>query len=206
MAIACIALMIERKEAVFFVEFLVWVLFAFLLLKKKKSKEVLSDNVKETQKLTAYIETNNMIYRADGQKISEAEIPYLQQVSHECAKAKMLVPQHIKHIQESYQIMYDTADPDILCSRYKYTKGIVEELQYFFQQGYYTDAENLEKYKGLISDSNYEKLIIQCFTKYMNKANAELKTASGIEKRKQKFLDYIRANVDVQILMNLSIF
>lgn len=206
MAVISVILLIDTHNLVFIVETLLWVFFATLLFKKKKIKDSINSIELSEQNASSYIETNTMIYRSDGQEITESEIPYLQQIDREKARAKMLMPQHIRHIQESYQIMYDTDNPDTLCSRYKYTKGIVEELQYFFQQGYYTDVNNLEKYKELISDSNYKKLIVQCFTKYMNKANTELKTVSRIEKRKQKFLDYIRENVDVQILMNLSIF
>lgn len=198
------ALLIDTQNMMFIVEISLLVFFAFLLFRKKKGNTAeLSEPV---EKADGYVETDSTVYRADGQRISASEIPYLQQLDRERIRAKMAIPQHIWHIQESYQIMYDTADAETLCSRYKFAKGKVEELQHFFEQGFYSDAENLEKYQGLVSDANYEKLIVQCFARYMNKAHAELKTAFGIEKRKQRFLNYIRENVDVQIMMNLSIF
>lgn len=153
-----------------------------------------------------YIESNNIIMHTNKQPITDEEIPYLIKVGYDATNAKMQISTLVKKVQESHQIMYNTTSPETLCSRYNYAKNIVNELQYFYQQGFYNNIEVLEKCKEFVSDRNYCKLIIQCYNKYMQKAYAELKTANGIEKRRQKFLNYIKQNVNTQILLNLSIF
>lgn len=177
---------------------MVWLLLFFLLFRKKKDKT--------TEPMNSYVETDNMVYRTDAKPITDAETIYLQQVGIEEARAKMLTPQHIRHIQESYKIMYDTSDPETLCSRYKYALNLVKELRYFTTKGWYNDHTKLSELENLFSDDNYCKIIQHSYIQYMEKAKSELKTESGIEKRKQRFLDYIRQNVDTQILMKLSIF
>lgn len=75
----------------------------------------------------------------------------------------------------------------------------------FYEQSYYNDSESLEKYKNMVSDTNYCRLIQQCYDRYIQKASSELKTESGIQKRKIKFRDYIRENVDIQIYQYLQL-
>ncbi len=202
MAVACSFLLFTNYHPAIIAELIMWLIFSFLLFRKKKDKAA--------EPVNSYIETDNMVYRTNAKPITDAETIYLQQTSLEETKektrAKMLIPQHIRHIQESYKIMYDTADPETLCSRYKYALNLVQELKYFATKGWYNDPVKLNELENLFSNDNYCKIIQHSYMQYMEKAKSELKTETGIEKRKQKFLDYVRQNVDTQILMRLSIF
>lgn len=173
------------------------------IYKKFTSKEIKNElnEIPEPVLTPTYIETDHTIHKVDGTVITDKEIPYLQNIGQEETRARWMIPQHIRLIQESYKIMYETADPSTLCSRYNYILPIIEELQYFAKQGYYTDSETLEKFSSMVSKENYQKLIMRCFDRYMQKAHSELKTQTGIEKRKQKFIDFISSNVDPNILI-----
>lgn len=86
MAITCVGLLISRREWVFVVETVMWSFLAFLLFRKKRITKTEPHELSEPViKTDGYVETDTMIYRADGQKISESEIPYLMQVGYEQA-------------------------------------------------------------------------------------------------------------------------
>lgn len=104
------------------------------------SKKQEADAIKNTQNINNvsqtsysgqsidYIETPEIIFRADGKPITDKETPYLQQISYNKAYAQTCIPQHIIHLNESYKLMCETVNPETLCTRYQYIKGIVNEL------------------------------------------------------------------------------
>lgn len=116
-------------------------IIAFLLLRHPKKTEVntttlqsdnsvsdseieplgtVSENVLENHS-TSYIETENMIYKTDNSKISDEEVLYLRKISQEKATAQWKTPQLVRLINESYQIMFSTDNPETLCDRYKFS-------------------------------------------------------------------------------------
>lgn len=152
----------------------------------------------------AYIKTDNTIYKANGEKITDEEIPYLIQITREEAIAKWETPDIIRCIQESYQLMYDTDNPETLCNRYKFASPKVKKLTHFYNQGWYTDADKFDQYTKMFSDETYLKLIFRCYQKYLIKAKRELKTSSGISKRIARFWGIIQANVSPEIYLQLK--
>ena len=213
MSIVCISLLGSAQPMwPMIAESVMWVVFAILLFRKKKPRaEQTESSVKPTQipdtELNLnYVEDDTIIMRSDGKPITDSEIPYLVQVGREQATAKMRIPTLITQVQESYKIMYDTIDPETLCSRFSFASKALDELRYYDTQSLYPSTPSIDKLNELLSDDNYVKLIQRSFMRYMEKAKSELKTASGIEKRKQKYLNYIRNNVDAKILRQLKIF
>lgn len=114
--------------------------------------------------------------------------------------AKMKIPELIRLIDESYQIMQNTDNPETLCSRYNFACDNIEELKYYCNQGFcnYSDIDCI----ALFSDENVCYLITQCFRKYKFKAINDLKTNKGIQKRIDKFWDIINNNVNTEIYSN----
>lgn len=71
--------------------------------KKKKSATVLSDNIPKSEPTgPQYIKDGNVIYRTDGKKITDAEVPYLMQLSYEKAlvQSKQSKPVRTAHEQQ----------------------------------------------------------------------------------------------------------
>ena len=191
----------EDLKIPFIVEAVIFCLIGFLLLRKpKESGQV--HNV--TEPTDTYTEDDNVIVHTDGSVITKDEIPYLVSLGLESTRTNMTISTNIRIIQESYTLMRTTTNPETLCSRYKLCLSKLEELQYYANQG--VNVPNLDVLIQSLSNENYCSLIRQCYQSYMDKAKMELKTEAWINKRKQKFLDYIRQNVDVNILMKLSIF
>ena len=156
----------------------------------------LGTRLSETQP-TTYIETENAIYRADGESISDEEVPYLIQIRQEKATAKWKIPELERQIKESYQLMRTTNNPETLCSRYKFIVEKINELAYFEQKGLF-DKDSFAQYNALITEHNYYNLILACYTKYVNKARSELTTEKGVNNRINKFLKIIRQNVSAE--------
>lgn len=152
----------------------------------------------------AYIKTDNTIYKANGEKITDEEIPYLIQITREEAIAKWETPDIIRCIQESYQLMYNTDNPETLCNRYKFVSPKVKKLTHFYNQGWYTDADKFNQYTEMFSDENYLKLILRCYQKYIVKAKRELKTSNGISKRIARFWGTIQVNVSPEMYLQLK--
>lgn len=209
MAVGCVIVFIAyvRHPAVV-AELLMWVGIFALLNKKKRHEELTNEVPEEQNQVTAYIENTNTIYHTDNTFIAESEILYLQQLGREQAKAKMRISQLNHLIQESYRIMYTTNNPKTLCSRYDEIVLYMQEIKRYIDDGL-ADADasiSFNKNSALVSDDNYCLLIQQCFKRYMQKAQTELKTNTGIEKRRQRFFDFLHSNVDIKIIMRLSIF
>ncbi len=74
-----IAVMEEAVRVPMVVLAALFLLFAFLLFRKKKEKvEVIAaDIVEVVEPVDAYIEADGIVYRTDGQPISDREVPYL---------------------------------------------------------------------------------------------------------------------------------
>lgn len=143
----------------------------------------------------SYIETENAIYRTDGEPISDKEVPYLVQIGQEKAFAQWKIPELERLIKESYQLMCVTNNPETLCSRYKFIVEKINELAYFEQNGAF-NKDSFIQYTILVTEDNYCKLISACYTKYVNKAHSELTTQKGINNRIDKFWKIIRQNVN----------
>lgn len=109
----------------------------------------------------------------------------------------------IRVIQESYQIISETENPETLCSRYEFALSKVEELSLYYRQNLYTDSATLNQCTEMYSVENYAKLITQCYYKYLDKARRELKTQKGIEKRIDKYWNIIQNNVDTNLYLQL---
>lgn len=172
---------------------------AFLLLKKPKKIAVSSENSSESYPdLTAsYTDSENMVAELN------SESSRLVQPTHEEITVRWKIPNIIRLIQESYQIMYETDNPETLCSRYKFASSKAEELNYYYRQGWYTDITKINQYTEMLSDENYSRLIFRCYQKYVNKANQELKTKKGVDKRIDKFWSIIQNNVDTEMYIRL---
>ncbi len=172
---------------------------AFLLLKKPKKIATLSENHSESYPdLTAsYMGSENTVAE------SNSESSRLVQPTREEIAAKCRTPDLIRLIQESYQIMYETDNPETLCSRYKFASSKAEELNYYYRQGWYADISKINQYAEMLCDENYSKLIFRCYQKYVNKANQELKTKKGVDKRIDKFWSIIQSNVDTEMYIHL---
>lgn len=108
---------------------------SFLLLKNDSSKKkvknsdaICSDKPQERDysKQTEYVQDGNVIYRADGKKISDEEVPYLMQVGYENALAE-----------------------DKNSSNPKFHRSFKEEeLSYSFENKYYNEiAKRIEKFE-----------------------------------------------------------
>ncbi len=117
---------------------------------------------------------------------------------YEEALARCRIPDLARLIEESYQIMIDTNNPETLCSRYKFIADKVNELSIFHQQGLLTQ-NTFSQYQALITDENYYDLILKCYQKYIEKARSELKTKKGIDSRTSKFLQIIQENASADI-------
>lgn len=151
-----------------------------------------------------YVKTDNMIYKTNGKEITDEEVSYLIQITHDEAIAKWKTPDIIRCIQESYQLMYNTDNPETLCNRYKFASPKVKELSHFYNQGWYTDTDKFNQYTEMFSDENYFKLILRCYQKYIVKAKRELKTSNGVSKRIARFWNIIHANVNSEIYLRLK--
>ena len=110
-------------------------ILSFLLLKndssKKKAKNsdaICADKPQERDysKQTEYVQDGNVIYRADGKKISDEEVPYLMQVGYENALAEEK----------------NSSNP-------KFHRSFKEdELSYSFANKYYNEiAKRIEKFE-----------------------------------------------------------
>ena len=122
---------------------------------------------------------------------------------YEEALARHRIPDLARLIEESYQIMVDTNNPETLCSRHKFITEKVNELSVFQQQGLLTQ-NTFSRYHILVSDENYYDLILKCYQKYMEKARSELKTKKGIDSRASIFLQIIRENTSADIYSKIS--
>lgn len=98
----------ERPVAPFIIITVIFGYLTFLLFKPKKRQQVSS--IPETISLTEqneppieYVETGNMIYRVDGQAISDEEVPYLIQVGYEKALNK---PNKLNDLSESEKFFF----------------------------------------------------------------------------------------------------
>ena len=183
--------------AAFFFFFLFGTITFLLLLHSKKYKA----SVEQT---TSFIKTKN-VDKTDNSKITDMEISNSSHVHppHEEITAKWKAPQIIHHIQESYQIMFNTDNPETLCDRYKFAIKGYEELLYYKDQKYFNDNTTIDFFHTLLSTENYLKLIYQCYQKYKSKAQCELKTQNGINNRINKFWKIIQDNVDTNIYSEL---
>lgn len=148
----------------------------------------------QQKKEVSYINDGSMIFRTDGKKISDEEVPYLIQLGRGQASANLQIPDLTRIITESYQIMRTTDNPETLCSRYKVIIKKVNELATLEQQGLF-DTNTFNHYNTLISDDNFYNLILSCYQKYASKAHSELKTQNGINNRINKFWKIICNNV-----------
>lgn len=192
---------------------------------KNSTKNEVTNSTTDAFTMT-YVEDQNMIYRADGKPISDEEVPYLieitkQQALERCKQtpsprfrqstreelaAKWKAPQIIRCIQESYQIMLETDNPQTLCDRYKFSMTNFEELLYYVKQGYFDNKVTIDAFREKLSSENYSILICQCYQKYKNKAYRELKTQNGINNRINKFWKIIQDNVDENTYLELRKF
>lgn len=109
-------------------------------------------------------------------------------------KEKWKIQELTRVITDSYQIIYNTDNPETLCNRFKFIVEKVNELESFEQQGL-LDKNTFNKYKTLISDDNLLNLIRACYHKYAAKAQSELKTQTGVDNRINKFWYIIQNNV-----------
>lgn len=163
--------------------FIIW----FINHKSKKNRTLIVESVPAT-------ESSNVIYCTDDKCIADEEVSYLIENGQSIAMANWKVPNLIRQITESYQIICKTNNPEILCSRYNFIVEKINELTVFEQQGL-LDKNTFNQYKALITDDNHYKLILSCYNKYKTKAHSELKTQNGINKRINKFWEVIRNNV-----------
>lgn len=153
------------------------------------------------EQIDGYIKTDNTIHRTDGKPITDEQIPYLIQVSHEKATAKMKIPQLVQLINESYLIMCNTDNPETLCNRYKFACTKMQELKYYYNQGF-CNEKDIDCCK-LLYTTNFCKLISSCYQKYATKARTELKTQKGVQNRINKFWTVIQNNVDTNVYLEL---
>ncbi|MCI9141872.1 MAG: hypothetical protein HFH87_04510 [Lachnospiraceae bacterium] len=174
--------------------------------KKRRNKDIAKNNsdistsIIEEFSVTPqdqYIESDKIIYRTDKKSISDKEIPHLVQAGYEEAIVKWKIPELTRLISDSYNIIYNTDNPETLCARYKFLIEKVNELAIFKQQGLF-DADTYKEYEILISDDNFYSLIMSCYQKYTNKAHSELKTQKGINNRINKFWETIHINVSAE--------
>lgn len=168
------------------------------LEKKDDLLESTITQLTENEPPESYIETENVIYRADEKPIFDKEVPYLIQIGQEKATAKWKIPELQRQIKESYQLMCTTNNPETLCSRYKLIVEKIKELAYFEQKGLF-DKDSFAQYNALITEDNYCNLILACYTKYVDKARSKLTTEKGINNRIDKFLKIIHQNVNDDI-------
>ena len=182
----------------FIIESFIFGYIAFLLLKKPKKTVILTKNHGESHNSTiSFMDSEDMHAKPDN------EVLGLVQATHEETIAKRKTPDIIRLIQESYKIMYETDNPETLCIRYKFASSKAEELNYYYRQGWYTDTVKINQYAEMFSDENYFRMIFHCYQKYVNKANQELKTKKGVDKRIDKFWSIIQNNVDNEIYIRL---
>lgn len=172
---------------------------AFSLLKKPKKTAVSPENYNESHTAFTDLCTDSESTVAESDRKSSRLI----QPTHEEITTKYRIPDLIRLIQESYQIMYETDNPETLCSRYKFASSKVEELNHYCRQGCYADIDKMNQYTEMLSDENYFRLILRCYKKYVNKANQELKTKKGVDKRIEKFWSIIQSNIDTEMYIRL---
>lgn len=149
------------------------------------------------------IETDSNAVWSDVQKITDEDVSYLTQVTtsnKDKIRAKGLIPQYICLIQDSYSLMCSTDNPSTLCDRYNFSKQKLDELIYFYNQGW---CSNLDKYIKMLSEENFCNLICSCYKRYVAKASSELKTVKGIDNRIQKFWEIIQDNVSTNAYLQL---
>lgn len=192
---------------------------AFLLLRHPKQSEVNTITLQPDDKIfnseietleaasenhsISYIENENIIYKTDNSKISDEEVLYLRKISQEKATAQWKTPQLVRLINESYQIMFSTDNPETLCDRYKFSIKNYQELLFYENQGYFKDKDTIDNLHEKLSVENYSKLIYQCYQKYVSKAQKELKTQRGVNNRINKFWKTIQDNVDTNTYIAL---
>jgi len=212
----------ERPVAPFIIITVIFGCLTYLLFKPKKKQQ--ASLIPETISLTEqneppieYVETGNMVYRADGQPISDEEVPYLIQVGYEkalekekslqrrrTASRKWQAVEYSRLINDSYRILSETADPETFCNRFNFIKSKIDELNDFQLVGDLENSFPIDGYNALVSEKNVKALLFKCYQKYYNKAQKELKTKKGIENRKTKFWDIVQKNLDIETLRRLN--
>ena len=105
----------------------------------------------------------------------------------EHAIAVTVIPQYIKHLTESYNLIYSTDNPETFGSRWRFSIDRLQKLKEYNDKGYWNAPHPYEYYEQLFTGENLKALLQQCYNRYVNKARLELKTESAVQKRIEKF-------------------
>jgi hypothetical protein len=173
-------------------------LFAFLtyllLFKKKKTNATILEPNK------AIISSSSTIMPPTTQYESE----YNEKKEYRQIYAKHTFLQYINLLDETCKIIHNTNNPKTLCSRYIFAKNKLAELSYYKTQAFIVKQFDFTRYHKIFSDDNFYKLALQCYQRYMDKAETELTTKKGIENRANKFWKIIQENTSSELYAKLK--
>lgn len=143
---------------------------------------------------------HQQVYFKHDKEIKETEQDFVQNHSYNTTKSRTTKPVQtsilLQHINDSYNIVCSTLNPETLCSRYEFGLKRCCELKELEENGLYHGNPDANYYLSLFSPENYQKSILSCYDKYLKKAKSELKTEKSINKRIEKFWDIIKNHID----------
>jgi|GEM_PF-3783509 len=182
-------------------------LLTYLLLFKRKKNIVTTQASDKITTSTLSATAQSFIQYANAKdltsNIANEEALRLEQERREQIKAYTLIPRYIDILNETYKIIYNTNNPETLCSRYNFAQDKLAELTHYKTQGFIDKQFDLSRYSEMFSDDSFYKLTLWCYKKYIDKAKTELTTKKGVENRANKFWKIMQENVSSELYTKL---
>ena len=107
----------------------------------------------------------------------------------------LMVNRILQLIQESYQLMCSTKNPETFLSRREFLLEKIQELKQFEIKGLYNHPKYTSSYYYELVQKNSDRDLFYCYKRYIDEAKTELSTQKGIDRRIDSFWETVQKHL-----------